>query len=60
MAHVTEESGMLPSLAVTVTVATGVVPRSTGEGDREALVEVEICPIAEPALARQIAASSAQ
>lgn len=50
---------MLPSVAVTVTLATGVVPRSTGEGAREALVEVEICPNAEPAPARQIAESSA-
>ena len=59
MAHVTEESGVLPSLAVTVTVATGVVPRSTGEGAKEAFVVVEICPNAEPTLARQIAESSA-
>jgi hypothetical protein len=60
MAHVTEESGVLPSLAVTVTVTTGVVPWSTGEGANEAVVEVEICPNAEPAAAKQIAESSAQ
>lgn len=58
MAHVTEESGVLPSLAVTVTVATGVAPRSTGEGAKEAVVEVEICPNAEPTPTRQITESS--
>jgi hypothetical protein len=59
MVHVAKESGVLPSLAVTVTVATGVVPRSTGVGAREAVVEVEICPNAEPTPTRQIAESSA-
>jgi hypothetical protein len=56
---VTDESGVLPSLAATVTVTTGVVPWSiVNEGAKEALVEVEICPIAAETPVIQIAESS--
>jgi hypothetical protein len=47
MLHSTLPPGVLPSLAVTVTVAIGVCPEKTGVGANVAVVDVAICPKAD-------------